>query len=127
MRHGRTGMHPACTRHREHGHNTQRDTRGAMRSYQRCKRAVRRAVLVGLPVAPNGLASAVSGPDEAQCSWRRRQSVGFEDGCGGGIWALDPAARHPQPDRTALIRVDFQAGNCHSISAIPVIHGTTAW
>ena len=39
MRHGRTGMHPACTRHREHGHNTQRDTRGAMRSYSRAIRA----------------------------------------------------------------------------------------
>ena len=49
-------------------------------------RAVGRAVLVGLPVAPNGPVSAASGPGEAQWSWRRRQIAGFEDGCGGDIW-----------------------------------------
>ena len=50
-------------------------------------RAVGRAVLVGLPVAPNGLVSAASGPGEAQWSWRRRQRAGFEDGCRDDIWA----------------------------------------
>ena len=44
-------------------------------------------MLVGLPVAPNGLASAASGSGEAQWSWRRRQRAGFEAGCRDDIWA----------------------------------------
>ena len=58
---------------------------------RRRERAVGRAVLVALPVAPNGLVSAASGPGEAQWSaqwsWRRRQRAGFEGGCRDDIWA----------------------------------------
>ena len=46
-----------------------------------------RAVQVALPVAPNGLVSAASGPGEAQWSWLRTQNAGFEGGCRDDIWA----------------------------------------
>ena len=45
------------------------------------------ALSVELPGAAKGRLRAVSGPGEAQCSWRHRQSEGFEDGRGCDTWA----------------------------------------
>jgi hypothetical protein len=66
---------------------------------------VGRAVLVALPVAPNGPAGAASGPGEAQWSaqwsWRRRQRGGFEGGCRDDIRAR--VVGFPIPSRTCAI------------------------
>ena len=88
-------------------------TRGRARSTHRLvsgqtdrrrERAVGRAVLVALPIAPNGLVSAASGPSEAQWSRRCTQNAGFGDGCraaSGPGW-LDFLATSPSHASHAL-------------------------
>jgi hypothetical protein len=64
-------------------------------------------VLVALPVAPNGLVSAASGPGEAQWSaqwsWRCTQNAGFEGGCRDDIGARVVGFPIPSPHSPAPV------------------------